>query len=230
MFDKLSNESLKQKTSKPGGGWFGRGAGMNNTSGPRQKGRLFAPGITDRFNAFGANAMNPEFDYNLKTGIQGWGRNIGKVGSVINTGANVIGALGELGNMSDEGQRTDDLSSDILTAAMSNPLSTYGLTPDQLRLLGDLRSGRFDNSAGISDIDWGGGLRDGLTGALIGLSGGIPGAIAGGLTGLAKGGLGGLTNAKARKNAELEALYQALNQSNTNYQNAMRSRMMERYF
>jgi hypothetical protein len=152
------------------------------------------------------------------------------LGTAAAIGGGVVNGLSNLKAASDEDRRTDDLSSDIIIAAASNPMATYGLTPDQLKTLGDVRSGRIDKSVDLGDIDWGSALSGGLTGALTGAAGGIPGAIAGGIAGLAGGGLGGFSQSKARKNAELDALYQALNQSNTNYQNAMRNRLFERYF
>lgn len=177
-----------------------------------------------------AGGQSPNIGYTKGKGLSAFGKNLGTYASIANTGINALGILQGFADSADEGRRTEDLSADVLTAAASNPMSTYGLTTDQLKTLGDVRSGRFDASADVSDLDFGGALSGALSGGLVGLAGGIPGVIAGALSGGAKGAVGGLSQAKARKNAELEALYQALSQSNTDYQNAMRSRALERYF
>lgn len=208
----IANSGSKASASQGGlGGLFGK-LGKNNT--------LAKP----------AGGQSPNIGYTKGKGLSAFGKNLGTYASIANTGINALGILQGFADSADEGRRTEDLSADVLTAAASNPMSTYGLTTDQLKTLGDVRSGRFDASADVSDLDFGGALSGALSGGLVGLAGGIPGVIAGALSGGAKGAVGGLSQAKARKNAELEALYQALSQSNTDYQNAMRSRALERYF
>ena len=223
-------------------GWFSDHFGKGSRGGtgiPKDTGAarssgafngLFAEGASDRIKGALGKLGNPQFDWNSKTGLQGWGHSLG---GMYTAGKGIIDAIGTINNLADSGEEstnTQDLQSDILTAAMSNPMATYGLTSDQLKLLGDIRSGRRNAGMDWSDFDMGGALKGAVSGALSGIPGGWTGVIVGGLGGLAKEGTAGLAAGQRRRNAELEGLYQALNMSNTNYQNALRNRMMERYF
>jgi hypothetical protein len=77
-------------------------------------------------------------------------------------------------------------------------------------MLREVRSGSYDNSTDLSDIDLLGVLGDTGMGVLTGIGGGVPGMIIGGLGGLANSVIGDLGSAKDRSNAELEALYNAV--------------------
>jgi hypothetical protein len=187
-------------------------------------------GLAGLFEGQGNNKLNdisgPKLAYNKGTGVSVNGSNtLGKLGAGVAIATGALSGLNGLKESADEGRRTDDLSSDVILAAATDPMSTAGLTTSQLKTLGDVRSGRFSSDPDLGDIDWGGALSGGLTGALTGAAGGIPGAIAGGLAGVFGGGAGGFAQARARKNAELEALYQALNQSN-----AERAAARRRYY
>lgn len=182
-----------------------------------------AEALVDELTAAGTGAPGTPgaFAYDTKSGVSLGGKNVGKWMGGIGIGMNAVGALGELDKMSKEGDRTGDLSNDVINASLASPMATYNLTPDQLKLLGEVRAGRVKNNVDAGDFDMSGMLSGALSGGLTGLTGGIPMAIAGAVAGGAKGGLAGLTQAKARKNAELEALYQALNQSNADYRARM---------
>lgn len=182
-----------------------------------------AAGGSGASGGLGALSIDP------KTGVSLGGKNVGKWMGGIGIGMNAVGALGELDKMSKEGARTGDLSNDVINASLASPMATYNLTPDQLKLLGDVRAGRVKNDVDAGDFDMSGMLSGALSGGLTGMTGGIPMAITGALVGGAKGGMTGLTQAKARKNAELEALYQALNQSNADYRARMQSRIDSRF-
>lgn len=205
----------------------GAGAGATGSAGPRVK--IFSDNLGSKFGAGVENLLTPEFDYNLDSGIQGWGQNLGGYANIANAAAHGINAIQGLGNLSDTKTETDDLSADIVTAAMNNPMVKYDLTTDQQELLSQLKRGTYDSNVGLDDINVLGALGDVGMGVLTGAAGGIPGMIIGGVGGLVNSGIGDLTNAQSRKNAELQALYAALQESNRNYGEMRRQRYMSRF-
>ena len=97
----------------------------------------------------------------------------------------------------------------------------YDLNSDQRDLLRELQRGDYDNKGDVSDIDLLGVLGDAGMGILTGLPGGLPGAIIGGIGGAANSVIGDLQGGADRDVAELEALYQAVLESEQ-YHNQMR--------
>lgn len=189
-------------------------------------GGLFAPGLSAKLKGTVGNIANPQFDYSKATGISGWGHNIGGILTAANAIGQGINFAGALGDMSDAASQTNDLTADIVAGAMNNPMLTYDLTADQQQLLNELKRGSYNSSVDLSDVDMLGALGKGLTGALMGLPGGVSGAIVGGLGGLLNAGADSMASAQSRKNAELEALYAALQESNQNYSNLRKQRML----
>lgn len=251
----MSSEQLFQELSKTNQGssgpwtklkgWFGKsksgatgaGAGASTagastagsaagTAGAAGKGGLFANGLKSKFKSGASALLNPEFDYNLKSGVQGWGKNLGGYLNLANLAMQVINTAQGLDSLSDAQSESDDLVADIVASAMNNPMVNYDLTADQRKLLSQLRRGTYSSDIGLDDVNLLGALGDAGMGVLTGVSGGIPGMVIGGVGGLLNSGIGDLGNAQARQNAELEALYAALQESNQNYNNMRKQRMM----
>lgn len=175
-----------------------------------------------------ATKANPQFS--AKSGLKLFGAPLGMVGGGVNAIAQGAGAVDNLKKFNDTKSHTRDLQNDIMVASMNNPMSTYGLTPDQIRLLGEVRRGKLKGEADVGSFDIGNALKEALIGGGIGLAGGLPMAAVGALAGGVKGGLTGLTEDQERQNAQLEALYHALNQSNARYNAARNEAIMKRYF
>jgi hypothetical protein len=173
--------------------------------------------------------MSPKFNYNLESGLQGWGKNLGGVINIANVVGQGINAAQGLKNNADIANETEDLTSSIVASAMNNPMVNYDLSADQKQLLSQLQRGTYDNTTDLSDIDLLGALGNGAMGALSGIGGGIPGIIIGGIGGAINSGIKDIGNAQNRKNAELQALYAALQESNRNYGDMRRQRYMSRF-
>ena len=222
--DFLKNQ-WESKKSQPAGG--------NVKSKP--KGKFFKEdGFFDKAGGFGdviSNIGNPQFDYNWKptagadgkkaVGLQGWGKNLGGVYNVANVGIQGVKAFKGLQDMSDTRDNMEDLISDIRLGAGNSPTIMYDLNASQRDLLRELQRGDYDTTVNGDDVDLLGTLGDTAMGALAGLPGGLPGVIIGGVGGLANSVIGDLTSGQDRRTAELEALYQAVLESEQ-YHNNMR--------
>lgn len=203
----------------------------------KSKGKFFKPGgafdkASGGFSEFASNIANPQFDYAWKTkvdpttgkkftGVQGWGKNLGGVYNIANAGIQGVKAVQGLQDMSDTRNNMEDLISDIRLGAGNSPTIMYDLNADQRDLLRELQRGDYDTTVNGDDIDLLGALGDTAMGALSGLPGGLPGVIIGGVGGLANSVIGDLSSGQDRRTAELEALYQAVLESEQ-YHNNMR--------
>lgn len=175
-----------------------------------------------------SNITSPELDYTKTSGLKAYGHNVGgwlTAGKGLYDAYNAFNTIQDIGDAKNTSQ---DLTSDIISASYNNPTIQYDLAPDQMRLLRELHSGNYDESAGLSDVDLLGVLGDAGMGALTGIGGGIPGIIAGALGGGANSVLTDLSDATSRGNSELEALYQAILESNRQH-NAMRRQNAMQY-
>ena len=196
-------------------------AGAGNGKGGFFKKGGFFDGFTGKF----SNLANPEFDYSWTTvkdangnivknaGVQGWGKNLGGMYNIGNAVLQGAKAGKSLKDTADIRSSSDDLVTDILASAANSPTIGYDLNADQKRLLRELQRGTYDNSANLGDVDLLGALGGGLTGVIGGLPGGLPGAIIGGIGGVANSVLGDMQNDASRDASELEALYQAVLES-----------------
>lgn len=194
-----------------------------------QSGGLFAPGFTEKLKTGAGGLMSPQFDWNKSSGLQGWGKDLGGYMNIANTAIQGLNAAQGLGDIADAQRSGGDLQSDILVEAMNNPMASYDLSSDQQRLLDKLRNGSYNSEIGLDDVNLLGALGNAGMGALTGAGGGIPGMIIGGLGGLINSGIGDIASAQNRSNAELQALYTALQESNQNYRNMRRQRMMANF-
>lgn len=202
-----------------------------------KKGKFFKPGgafdkASGGFSEFMSNVTNPQFDYAWKTkadpatgqkftGVQGWGKNLGGMYNIANAGIQGVKAAQGLQDISDTRGNMEDLISDIRIGAGNSPTIMYDLNANQRDLLRELQRGDYDTTVNGDDIDLLGALGDTAMGALAGLPGGLPGAIIGGVGGLANSVIGDLNAGSDRRTAELEALYQAVLESEQ-YHNNMR--------
>lgn len=158
-------------------------------------------------------------------GLKLFGKNVGKWGNIASGaiyGANALSGYSDYQNTQDA---NEDLMSKIRTSAMGNPLLSSYLTSEQLDLLGDVKDGRKDTSADLSDFLNGvqGGLGDAVLPTALGLvTGGVPGAIIGGIGSLANAGIDNLSETSGQNTAELQALYQALQDAEMQYKSMKR--------
>lgn len=216
------------------GGSTNAGAGAGNTGAGGLKG-AFA-GWKDKASNFGAKAANyidpNAYSWGKKSGLTFTNPSTGKVTSLgkwgniasgIMQGVDAAKGISDYQNIKTDNQ---DLMSDIQVAAMGNPLLSSYLTSDQLDLLGDIQGGRYDASnAGADTFLSGavGGIGQAVPAALIGgLTGGIPGAIIGGVGSLVNSGIDSLSSEAGQNTAELQALYQALQDAEMQYKSMKR--------
>jgi hypothetical protein len=164
---------------------------------------------------------NPQFDFDPKSGLKGWGKNLGGYWTAGNAALRGLDIVTDLGKNSETLDRAKDLASDITLSAANSPTIQYDLNADQRRLLRELQRGDYNAMGGSKDIDIMGILGDTAMGALSGAPGGWIGALIGGGLGLADSVIGDLSSGTDRNTAELEALYQAVLESEQ-YHNQLR--------
>lgn len=211
--DKVAPKSTKVSKSK--GKLFKEGGFFDTKSGKLS-------GIVD-------DVANPQFDYDTKTGVKGWGKNLGtlwNIGQMALQGYNAAQDLQSAGEASD---RAEDLLSQITTASYNSPTLQYDLSPEQLDTLRQIREGDFDTSADLDDLNLLSLLGDTAMGVLGGIPGGISGMVLGGLGGLGTGLSRDYSNAQARQASELEALYQAVLASEQQHNDLRKQRAYASY-
>lgn len=161
--------------------------------------------------------------WNKKQGIAPLG-----IGKFANIGSGITQGIQGIQNLSNLGQSTsdyNDLQGDILAAYSSNPLASSYLSPDQMRMIRQIRRGNLPENTTATQGAFNeivGNLGNTLTSAGIGLAtGGIPGALIGGIGRLVNSGLSGANKAKQSNISQLDALYQNLLDAQSQY-NAMK--------
>ena len=184
-------------------------------------GNFSLKGVTDY--AIGVNQS-----YQSATGNPLWSKagGIDKIGNLANMAGLLMQggqALSGFYNNSQQSGNLDDLMSDIQASAYSNPLVDSYLTADQRRTLRDIQKDRFDDPSASDAIN---GAIKGVPKALLSavggyLTGGIPGAAIQGIGTLINSGIQGYGSAIQDKDAELQALYEALSSAEQDY-NSMR--------
>lgn len=203
-------------------GWYNNaGSAASTASSAGGLGNTFARIKSGFSNAKGVKSAIPK---------QGAGLKI--AGKNISTGANLASgvlygakALKGISDYNKVLQSNDDLMSDIRTSAMGNPLLSSYLTSDQLNLLRQIKSGAYDDSAGLDDFAKGAmrGLGDAILPILIGgVTGRLPGAIIAGVGSLANSGIDNLSKTSSENTSELQALYQALQDAEMQYKSMKR--------
>lgn len=196
-------------------------------------------GIKGWFSKFGSNLKEgkPLINANgpglqnikdMRTNLLGtrlWnnGPKISTAANTINAGVQGIQALKGLYDNSQTDTDISDLKQDVRELKLSNPMYADNLTPDQLKTLRQLESGT--QGADMGDALEGGlkGIPKALFGALMGgLTGGIPGAVIGGAGSLINSGIEGYGKAQQEQVADLQGLYEALNQGYSDYRSMKR--------
>lgn len=194
-------------------------------------GGLFAPGFGAKVQEGLGKLSDPQLNWTKGTGLKAYGHNIGGLAS---TAQGLYGAYQIADALSENTKAkntTEDITSDILTAAAGNPMAAYDLTADQKRLLGELKRGSYEDSSDMGSLDWGAGLSGALKGGVAGfLGGGTLGAAVGALSSGVPAAMRGMASEQERKNAELEALYAALSESDARYRDARRQKAMRMYY
>lgn len=193
----------------------------NTGASPLTLASLFAQG-----KQFVNNNWSAKGGLNLKN-VPGIGNmNVGKYAPTIQGIASAGQAIGGISDYAKSTSDYNDLVGDVLREANSNPLANYYLTNSQQSDLRKLkRDGLNAGEAGFGDFlkGVGSGLGDAIAPTLLGLvTGGVPGAFVGGIGSLVNSGIGGMNNKVAQDTADLEALYQALADANTQYQSMKR--------
>lgn len=159
-----------------------------------------------------------------KTGLNIGNLNVGKWSNLANAAMQGIDAVGGLSEMSDLNKDAESLESNIIASAAGNPLLSSYLTSDQLSLLGKLRRGTYDGSAGLGGVTSNvGNLFSGAaSGAMSGALGGLPGMLIGGIGGLINSGIDNINAETSSNTAQLEALYQSLLDAEQQYKSMKR--------
>lgn len=205
-------------------GWFNKAKNWGSRAFPNAK-----AGFKNFMGGTGAFA--PEgFDYSFRgtstspAGLKMFGKNVGKGLNVASGVMQGLQAAQGIANYSKANAANEDLMSDIVASATGNPLLSSYLTSDQLRLLRQVRDGSYDTSSNAKDFlkGMGSNLGDAAMGALMGISGGLPGVLIGGIGGLINGGIEGLSTGTEDNYAELSALYQALMDAEAQYRSMKR--------
>lgn len=210
-------------TSNTGNGAFDRLKNFfkgNSGSG----GKFFAPGTSQQFSSFMNTAANPQFSWNRTSGIQGWGKNLGKGFNVANTLYQGYNAAKGLQDWSEAKDMTSETISDLIAASYNDPMIQYNLNADQMDLLRQLRRGTYDSDASLDDVDLLGVLGGAVKGGVMGLAGGVPGAIIGAIGGGGNALISDLNQAQDLTNSELDALYQAVLESEAQYNTIKKQR------
>ena len=187
-------------------------------------GGFFAPGIGSKFSSATSTLANPQFDWTKSSGIQGWGKNLGKGFNIANTLYQGYNAAQGLKDLSEAKDISEDTISDIITASYNDPMIQYNLNSEQLDMLRQLRRGSFDSDASFSDVDLLGALGGAAKGAVTGIAGGIPGMIIGAIGGGGNAIIDDLNQAQGVTNSDLEALYQAVLESERQYNDIRKQR------
>ena len=212
-------EAAKRIASSTKSNYASAGTNAPNTAASaagKSKGRFFKKGGTfdgesGKLKNFYNKASSPELDWNKQSGVQAYGKNIGKFvnwANAIYQGHNLAEGFQENADARDKGA---ELVSDIISSSYNSPTIQYDLTPDQLNLLRTLRrDGYEDDSIDVSNVDVLGALGDAAMGGLTGIAGGIPGMVIGALGGGLNSVVDDFGNAKNITNSELESLYNAI--------------------
>lgn len=184
-------------------------------------GNFSLQGVTDY-----AKGVNQS--YQAATGNPLWSKSggIDKLGGLANLAGILMQggqAVSGLYDNDRQADNLDDLMSDIESSAYANPLASSYLNADQRRTLRDIQKDRFDDPS-ISDAL--GGAMKGIPKALLSavggyLTGGVPGAAIQGIGTLVNSGIQGYGSAIQDRDAELQALYEALSNAEQDY-NSMR--------
>ena len=195
----------------------------------KSKGKFFKEGgffdsKSGKFGGVVGGIANPQFDYDTKTGLKGWGRNLGNYWTLGQMALQGYGALQDLQNAGDYRDRSEDLMSDVVSASYNSPTIQYDLAPDQMETLRQLRDGDYETGTDLGDLDLLSVLGDVGMGVLGGIPGGIGGMVLGGLGGLGTSLASNYSNAQSRQTAELEALYQAVLESEKQHNDLRKQR------
>lgn len=212
--------------SKTTGSAAGAGAGATGAAGnaaktAASKGVFKKDGwVGTHIGKFG-DLSNPQFDWDPNHGVTGWGKNLGTLWNLGELAVQGTRAIKGVQDNSEARDSIDDIASDILLSANNSPTIWQDLNADQRNLLRQLQRGTYESEGDLGDVDGWGVVGDTLMGALSGAPGGIWGAVLGGLGGAANSIIGDYGDATSRDAAELEALYQAVLESEQ-YHNQMR--------
>lgn len=193
-------------------GWFANAKSRVQSGGPLLD--FKGPGLQNikdaRTKALGARLWNN-------------GPKVSTAANALNAGIQGVQAIKGLYDNSQTDTDISNLKQDVRELKLSNPMYANNLTPDQLKTLRKLDSGT--QGANFGDALEGGlkGIPKALFGALMGgLSGGIPGAVIGGAGSLINSGIEGYGKAQQEQVADLQGLYEALNQGYSDYRSMKR--------
>lgn len=165
------------------------------------------------------------YGWSKGSGLKAFGKNVGKWGNIAGVVVQGVDALQGISDYQNAIDENDDLMSKIRVSAMGNPLLSSYLTQDQINLLGQVQRGSYDTEADAGDFFKGalGGLGSAIIPTLSGLAvGGIPGAVIGGVGSLINSGIDNLSASSGQNTAELQALYQALQDADAQYRSMKR--------
>lgn len=196
------------------------------SAGPRAKLKNWFSQTKNKASGAVNKVANPaNYGWSKTGGLKAFGKNIGKGANIAGGVIQGIDALSGIDNYADTIDSNEDLLSKIRVSAMGNPLLSSYLTSDQLNLLGNIQNDAYGTGATPEDFFKGtlSGLGSAVPAALLGLAlGGIPGAVIGGGGTLINSGIDNLSSAAGENTAELQALYQALQDAEMQYKSMKR--------
>ena len=199
------------------GGWFenAKGVASDFLSDAAFTGNNFFNPSAGGWVSYGFNPWSAKGKATIpkgKTGLNIGNFNVGKWSNIGTGVMQGVDALSGLSEMSDLNKDAEDLENSILASAAGNPLLSSYLTSDELSLLGKLRRGNYDGSAGLGGAtsNVGNLLSGAASGAMAGALGGLPGILIGGIGGLINSGIDNMNAETSNNTAQLEALYQSL--------------------
>ena len=171
---------------------------------------------------------SPKWD--PRSGLSLGGRNVRGAAAKLGTLAAAADSAVKLDQLSKSRKSADDTIGAILRTANSDPYTAVNLTPEQNALLRKLRNNPDYMDAGANDVDFTTTLTGAVPGAVIGGTvGGVPGAVVGSVLSAIPSAIGSVTSTQDRKNAELEALLNALETADVERQQRIRDSLYKRY-
>jgi hypothetical protein len=168
---------------------------------------------------------NPNLGWTSKSGLQGFGKKLGKQANVINSVYQLANAASAANALDKAKDSYSDVAGDIITSANSNPLLYQFLTSDQMAQIRALKKSDGEVDSNFSDFlpqdigDFGNIAKGALIG---GITGGIPGAVIGGLGNAVSGGIENVTKEQQMSTQELEALLAAVQEAEMQYKSMKR--------
>lgn len=174
---------------------------------------------------FFTNMKDPALGWNSKTGLQGFGKNLGRRANIVGGIYHAGKGFGNLNKLNDAQGDYRAVVSDIVSSANNNPLLSQYLNSDQISQVRNLKRHGGDTDIGLEDMlpqdigDIGGIAKNALLGYL---TGGWGGAITQGVGTAFSQGTENALKEQQMSTQELEALLAAVQEAEMQYKSMKR--------